>query len=84
MADPQRAEALMRSTNVRALRYKRTIVELQVLDYGDSSRMAPKWGNPQKLSTDLEAEDNPAGVWKLKKVPKIPDKNGKAPALQFK
>jgi hypothetical protein len=68
MADPQRAEALMRSANVKALRYKRTIVELQILDYGDSSRVPAKWGNPQKLSTDFESDDNPARVWKLKQI----------------
>ena len=70
MADPQRAEILMRAPNVRAiLRHKRTLVELQILDFGDSSRVPPKFGRPQKLSTDLEAEDNPPRVWKLKRLP---------------
>ena len=68
MADPQRAEALMRAPNVERSRYKRNIVELQIVDYGDSSRVPPKWGNPQKLSTDLEADDNPARVWKFKQI----------------
>lgn len=68
MADPQRAMVLMRAPNVRAIwRHKRTIVELQVLDYGDSSHVAPKWGKPQKLSTNLESDDNPRGVWKFKR-----------------
>jgi hypothetical protein len=69
MADPQRAEVLMRAPNVRALRYRHTIVELQILDYGDSSRVPAKWGNAQKLSTDLESDDNPARVWKFKSSP---------------
>lgn len=68
MADPQRAEALSRAPNVRALIYRNTIVELQILDYGDASRIPPKWGNPQKLSTNLESEDNPSRVWKLKRI----------------
>lgn len=69
MADPQRVEVLMRAPNVVAIRrHKRTLVELQMLDYGDNSRIPPKWGNSQKLSTDLEADDNPARVWKLKRV----------------
>jgi hypothetical protein len=67
MADSQRVQALLQAPNVRAiLRHKRTLVELQILDYGDSSRVPAKWGNSQKLSTNLEADDNPRGVWKLK------------------
>jgi hypothetical protein len=68
MADAQRAEVLARAPNVRALRYKRNIVELQIVDYGDSYRVPPKWGNPQQLSTDSESDDNPARVWKLKRI----------------
>lgn len=69
MADPQRVGVLLRAPNVRPiLRHKRTIVELQILDYGDSSRVPPKWGRPQKLSTNLEADDNPARVWKFKRI----------------
>jgi len=70
MADPQRVEALMRAANVRVIRrYGRDIVELQLMDYGDGSRVPPKWGRPQKLSTNLEADDNPPRVWKFKRVP---------------
>jgi hypothetical protein len=68
MADRQRAEILAQAPNVRVLRYRRNIVELQIVDYGDSSRVPAKWGNPQKLSTDLEADDNPPRVWKLKSI----------------
>jgi hypothetical protein len=70
MADPARVEALLQAPNVRPiLRHKRILVEIQLLDYGDNSRVPPKWGNPQKLSTDLEAADNPARVWKFKQFP---------------
>lgn len=70
MADPQRVLVLMRAPNVRViLKHGRTIVELQLLDYGDASRVPPKWGKPQKLSTNFESDDNPARVWKLKRLP---------------
>lgn len=69
MADPQRVQMLLLAPNVRPIfKHKRTIVELQVQDYGDSLRVAPKCGNPQKLSTDLESDDNPAGTWKFKRI----------------
>ena len=61
-------QVLVRGCNVRPLVYRHRIVELQILDYGYSSRIPPKWGNAQKLSTDLEADDNPQGVWKLKRM----------------
>ena len=81
MADPQRVRVLLLAPNVRPiLRHKRTLVELQVEDHGDSSRIPPKWGKPHKLSTNLEADDNPHGVWKFKR---IPDKDGRVDALLF-
>lgn len=81
MADPARVEVLLRAPNVRPiLRHKRLLVEIQILDYGDSSRVPPKWGKPQKLSTNLEAEDNPANVWKFKR---FPDKTRPVSALRF-
>lgn len=70
MADPQRVEVLLLAPNVRPIfRHKRTLVQLLVEDYGDSSRVPAKCGNPQKLSTNLEADDNPQNVWKFKKFP---------------
>jgi hypothetical protein len=68
MADPQRVESLMRAPNVRVLRYRHTIVEVQVTDYGDSSRIPPRWGNPMRLSNDSPSDDNPPRVWKLKRL----------------
>lgn len=69
MADPQRVEFLLRAPNVHVIRrHKRTIVEIQLLDHGDASRVPPKWGNPQKLSTNLESEDNARGAWKFKNL----------------
>jgi hypothetical protein len=72
MADPQRVLALLRAPNVRVVRrHKRTIVELQLLDFGDGATVPPKWGKPQKLSTNLESDDNPARVWKFKRLSPI-------------
>jgi hypothetical protein len=69
MADPSRVRALMLGCNVRVIRrHKRHIVELQLLNHGDSYRIPPKWGNPQKLSTNVDTPDNPLGVWTLKKL----------------
>ena len=82
MADPQRVGVLLLAPNVRPiLRHKKTLVELQIEDYGDSSRIPPKWGKPQKLSTDFEADDNPHGVWKLKR---FSDRNGHVATPLFK
>lgn len=71
MADPSRAQALLRGNNVRGIfRHRKHLVEIQLFDYGDSSRVPAKWGRPQKLSTNLECEeDNPRGVWKFKRLP---------------
>lgn len=72
LADPQRVQVLLRAPNVRAiLRHKKTLVELQVMDHGDSSRIAPRWGNPQKLSHNSETPTNVQGVWELKRLPPI-------------
>jgi hypothetical protein len=68
MADPQRVQVLALAPNVKVLRYKRAIVELQLVDFGDSSRVPAKMGRPQKLSTNFESDDNPARVWKFKRL----------------
>jgi hypothetical protein len=70
MAGPERVQSLLRGANVRILRYKHTIVELQLLDYGRTeSRIPSRWGNPQKLSTNLATAENPLRVWKFKRLP---------------
>lgn len=69
MADAARLRALMRAPNVEALRHRGRVVELRILDFGASFRVPSKWGNSQRLSTNLEAYDNPPRVWKLKRLP---------------
>ena len=71
MADPVRVQALLRAPNVRPLLYQKRIVGLEVFEHGDDWRLPFKWGRPQKLSTNLESEDNPRGAWKFKRLPQI-------------
>jgi len=68
MAGPERVAVLLQAPNVKViLRHRRTIVELQVMDYGDSSRIPPRHGRPLQLSTDSESYDNPPRVWRFKR-----------------
>jgi hypothetical protein len=64
----------MSAPNVRIVRKRKTghIVEIQLLEYGDDSRLPGKWGNPQATSTRAESDDNPPNVWTLKKVRTAP------------
>jgi hypothetical protein len=69
MADEARLHVILRAPNaVPVLRHKRTIVEVQLLEFADCSRIPPKLGNPQKLSTlPSPAEDEPR-VWRFKRI----------------
>jgi hypothetical protein len=62
-AGPERVRKLMQAANVRIIRKRKTgpVVELQLLQHGDDSRIPSKWGNPRKLSHNHETPDNPAG-----------------------
>jgi hypothetical protein len=70
MADPARVRQLSLARNAKIIRKHKTaaIVEIHLLDYGEDFRVPHHWGNPQKLSTRLETDDNPPNVWMLKKV----------------
>lgn len=69
MADPARIQVLLRAANAQPiLSQKRHLVGIQLLDYGDSSRVPSKWGCPQKLTTNLETDDNPPRVWMFKRI----------------
>ena len=71
MADPSRVEALIRASNVRIIRrHKRDIVELQLLDYADDSRVPPRLGNSQSYTSyKSETPWNPPRVWRFKRFP---------------
>jgi hypothetical protein len=69
MADPARVRALVRAPNARViLRHKKTIAEIQLLNYADESHMPSRWGNPQALTTKGEDFDNPPRVLKFKRL----------------
>ena len=68
MADPSRVQALIRCLNVRVIRQrKRTIVELQLLNWADDSRVPPKTGNPQSYTTRSEDSENPRNLLHFKR-----------------
>jgi hypothetical protein len=73
-AGPARVQRLVQAANVKIVRKRKTgnIVEIQLLEYGDDSRLPGKWGNPQATSTRAESDDNPPNVWTLKKVRTAP------------
>src|SRR5262249_47333592 len=85
-AGPARVQKLIGASNVKIIRKRKTgsIVEIQLLEYGDDSRIPSKWGNPQKLSTDYETPDNPHGVWTLKRLPAVSAAAEEAPAAHTK
>ena len=70
-AGPERVRRLLAAPNVKIIRKHKTgaIVELQLLEFGDDARLAPRDGNPQKLSHDSETAENPPRVWTFKKLP---------------
>src|SRR5262249_47099306 len=50
-AGPERVRKLIAASNVKVIRKRKmgSIVEIQLLEYGDDSRTPCKYGNPQKL-----------------------------------
>ena len=75
IAGPERVRKLMLGCNVNVIRKRKTgvIVEIQVQQYGDDSRMPSRWNNPQKLSHNHATPNNPAGVWMLKRLRSVFD-----------
>lgn len=70
MADEPRLRVILRAPNaVPILKHKRTLVEVQLLDYADCTRLRERWGNPQKYSTlPPPTEDAPVRTWKFKGI----------------
>lgn len=71
LADEVRLRVILRASNaVPVLRHKHTIVEVQLLNYADCTRIPERWGNPQKHSTlPPPTEDAPVRTWKFKRLP---------------
>ena len=70
IAGPERVRQLLTAHNAVAVRKRKTgaIVAIQLLEWGDDSRLHTRNGNPQKLSHNSETPENPHGVWTLKKL----------------
>lgn len=69
-AGPERVRRLLQAPNTQAIRQRKSkvIVEIQVEEHGDDSRLPARMGNPHHLSTDREGEDNPPNVWRFKRL----------------
>lgn len=69
MADEARVKRLAEAPNVKVIRQRKTgtIVEVQVLEAGDDSRLESYGGNSCVLHTRFENPDNPPNVWALKR-----------------
>jgi endonuclease V-like protein UPF0215 family len=71
LADKARVRRLIQAPNVVVIRRKkdRRIVEIQLQEYGDDSRVPTRLGNPLAYSHKSETQDNVANVWALKRIP---------------
>jgi hypothetical protein len=63
-AGQERVLALLEAPNAVPVRVRKTqaIAAIQLLAYGDDTRLRPRCSNPQALSHDSETDDNPAHV----------------------
>jgi hypothetical protein len=69
-AGPERVSRLLEARNATAVIQRKTgkVVELQLLEHGDDSRLRAHAGNDQSLTYRSESDDNPPGVWALKRL----------------
>jgi hypothetical protein len=70
MAGLERVLALLAAPNAKPVVVHKTkaIAAIELLNYGDDERLQSHSGNPQALSHAAEADENPRGVWTLKKL----------------
>jgi hypothetical protein len=47
----------------------KAIAAIELLAYGDDTRLQSRYGNPQALVHDSETDENPRGVWAFKRLP---------------
>jgi hypothetical protein len=62
--------ALLGASNAVPVRVRKSqaIAAIQLLEFGSDSRLQPRCGNPQALCHDAETDENPRGVWALKRL----------------
>jgi hypothetical protein len=70
MAGLERVLALLEAPNAVPVRVRKTqaIAAIELLNYGDDTRLQSRYGNPQALVHTAETDENPRGVWVLKKL----------------
>jgi hypothetical protein len=70
MAGLERVLALLEAPNAKPVVAHKTkaIAAIELLNYGDDTRLQSRYGNPQALSHDAETDENPRGVWTFKKL----------------
>jgi hypothetical protein len=70
MAGWERVLALLAAPNAKPVVAHKTkaIAAIQLLEYGDDTRLRPHSGNPQALSHDAETDENPPQGRALKKL----------------
>jgi hypothetical protein len=67
MAGPARVKRLLRARNAKPVfTARKTIGAVELLNYGDDSRIKPSDSDPQTLSIKSETDVNPQNVWMLK------------------
>jgi hypothetical protein len=73
LAGPERVRELLKGQNAKPVVARKTgrVVAIELLEYGNDTRLRSRSGNPQALSHDVETDTNPRGVWALKKLPLI-------------
>ena len=73
IAGPERVRRLLSAPNVKIIRKRKTgaIGAIQLLEWGDDSRLHTRDGNPRKLSHCHETPENPPRAWAFKKLPPL-------------
>jgi hypothetical protein len=72
MAALERVKVLLAAPNAMPVRVRKTqaIAAIQLLEFGDDTRLQARYGDPQQLVHDAETNENPHGVWTFKKLPR--------------
>lgn len=69
-AGPERLLDLLKAPNCMPViqRKTRAIVRIELMAHGDDTRLPSRRGNDQTLTYRSDDEQNPAGVWALKRL----------------
>jgi hypothetical protein len=69
-AGPERVRRLLAAPNVRPVVKHKTgaVVGVELLEWGDDSRLDARGGNPLRLSHNHETPENPPRCWMFKQL----------------